>query len=89
MGISLSTDIRERQTETLREVARATHAPTGKVLAVCETSTGEYVLAREREVAGKSADGKRDKDAAKVKVLKRTAYIADFAHALAVGLIEE
>lgn len=58
--------------EPMREVARKTHA--GKVLVVCEGAGKRLYLCRERKV----------KDEIKVK---RTADLADFAHALAAGLI--
>jgi hypothetical protein len=72
-------------TETLREVARVEHA--SKVLAVAEASGGVLVLCREREVGVVGDDGKRSRENGTEKVLKRTAALADFAHAVEAGLL--
>lgn len=90
MGIALDSarDVAARESDPLREIARATHADSGRVLAVCETATGTLVLARERTVGSKGTDGKRSRENGTEQVLKRTSELADFAYALDAGLIE-
>lgn len=89
--MSFLKDATSRETVTaapLRELARQSHA--GKVLAVCERQGGALILCRERErtvkVNGetlKNADGSAKRES----VLKPTAALADFAHAMEAGLL--
>lgn len=78
MTVSL-TDARTRDasraTDPLRVIAGPKQCKNGPTLAVCEDASGTLVLAR------KSTTGKRK------GTLKRTARVADFAHALDAGII--
>lgn len=72
---------------TLREVERA--EVNGKVLAVCERPDRSLVLARERVRFAVGEDGKRTKEAGEERTFRATALLADFADALACGLLAE
>jgi hypothetical protein len=82
-----ATQVAQRESDPLRVIETATHTASGRVLAVCETSSGTLVLARERTVGVKVGE-KRDRKAGTEQVLRRTAELADFAYALDLGLIE-
>lgn len=87
MGISLNTATEREQDsrESLKIVESAKVA--GKVLAVAEDGSGALVLVREREVGVAGDDGKRSRKNGTERVYKRTASIADFAHAIEAGLL--
>lgn len=71
----------------LREVERA--EVNGKVLAVCERADRTLVLARERERGAVGDDGKRSRENGVERDFRPTAALADFADALACGLLAE
>lgn len=82
-----ATTVAERESEPLKELARKSHAASGKVLAVAERAGGTLILCREREQGKRGEDGKRSRDNGTEKVLKPTSDLADFAHAVESGLL--
>lgn len=83
--------------ETLREMQRVTHTASENVYAVCERVTGAapypLVLCIEREVGilgepdAETGARKRDRKLGTEKVLKPTADLAHFSHAMDAGLL--
>lgn len=92
MAFSLENIAEREQSETL--IIRETASHGGKKLAVAESTSGSFVLVRERERYTVNPDtGKRDKLAAdgterkRESYWKRTADLADFRDAMRCSLI--
>src|SRR4051794_27230584 len=90
-GEVLTVALKPKQADGKRPPARATIKGADgnvlKVVAVCEDSQGQYVLARERKRNKAVADGKRAEGNGEESYLKRTAMLADYADAADAGLL--
>lgn len=87
VSIGAALAVEPENTATLREVERV--EVNGKVLAVCERADRTLVLARERERGAVGDDGKRSRENGTERDFRATAALADFADALASGLLAE